>query len=292
MAEIENTKIIYRKALRLAELNKEFKLIRVNNTFQLESKYFGNSVSRKSAKMTPVELAFIKKVKKHILDTEVYTKFTEKYYRPTDIRYISASKRKAGTTVEDVIEIDIDEAYWKTAYILGAINEEIYNLGSKDNAEISKTTRLIALGSLAKKIDEYEYVGSRLVKHNQIRSELTENIWYSICKTVSDAMWAAKKAAQKDFCLFWVDGIYVKNNASTVKKITQIFESYGYNVKTKDRLQIEYNEMTAVVKNLVNQNARPFYLPKKESKKRYFTDTELKQACFKYMKHDAIKNDE
>ena len=181
MAEVESTEIIYRKALRLAKLNEEFKLIKVNNTFQLESAYFGKSISKRSTRISPVELGFIKKVKNYVMNNHIYINFTTNFYSPTDIRYINVKKRPSGTVIDDVIEIDIDEAYWKTAFILGVINEEIYKQGSKQNKDISKSTRLIALGSLAKKIDEYIYKGNKMIKHQQIRSELTENIWYSIC---------------------------------------------------------------------------------------------------------------
>jgi hypothetical protein len=291
MAEIESTEIIYRKALRLAKLNETFKLIKINNTFQLESSYFGNSISKRSARMKPNELAFIKKVKHHIMKNEIYTKFVDRYYRPNDIRYISVKKCDPGTIIENVVEIDIDQAYWQTAFSLGVINQEIYDSGSKGNVDISKTTRLIALGSLAKKVDEYHYIGNRVVKHKQIRSELTENIWYSICKTVSDAMWQARKIAKNDFYLFWVDGIYIRNNPRTIEKITNLFETYGYKVKIKESLKIEYTEMTAIVTNPSTGKSRPFFLPKKEVKRRHFTDQELKEACFQYMKHDAVKED-
>jgi hypothetical protein len=40
--QIESTKTIYKKALHLSKLNKEYQLVKVNNTFSLKSEYFGN----------------------------------------------------------------------------------------------------------------------------------------------------------------------------------------------------------------------------------------------------------
>lgn len=291
MAEIEKSEVIYKKALRLAKLDKEFKLIKVNNTFHLESEYFGNSTSRRSTKMNPSELGFIKRVKNYVVKNEIYLNFVENFYNPKDIRYISISRKKPASIYENIIEIDIDEAYWKTSHILGVINDAIYHEGSKSGGTMKKNTRLVALGSLAKKIDIYWYKGNSMVKRTQERSVLTENIWYSLCKTISDLMWEAKKIAGNDFFLYWVDGIYIRNKPEKVEAITELFKKHGYQVKYKTDLRIEYTEKTAIIHNEISGSERPFFIPNNSNYRTYFPDMQLKETCFKYMKYGAVTED-
>jgi hypothetical protein len=227
----------------------------------------------------------------NILEIEIYLKFAETFYTPEKIRYIHILNKQKEKVFDNIIEIDVNEAYWKTAKILGVIDDNLYNAGSKENSKISKKTRLIALGSLAKKTDVYHFKGSRIVKHEVIRSYLTENVWYSICKTLSDAMWEARKIAGNDFFLFWVDGIYIKNNPEKAKAIKEHFESLGYDVKFKENLSIHYSEKAAIVTNKKNGAQRPFYLPKDRSTKKFYPDRNLKEICLKYIKYQATENE-
>jgi hypothetical protein len=227
----ENANIIQKKALYLSQIGEEFKLIRINNNFKLESTYFGNSSSKPMSSLEPTELGFVKRVKNHVKKHRVHEKFIDNFYYPSDINYVSTKNYEPGTKISNVIEIDIDEAYWKTAFNLGVIDDELYNEGSKANQNLSKIARLIALGSLAKQEDVYYFKGMRLMKEETKRSELTENIWYSICKKVSDVMSEAEKIANDNFLMFWVDGIYIKNEPDTVDKIKSLFTDNGYNVQ-------------------------------------------------------------
>ena len=218
----------------------------------------------------------------------IYENFVNKLYYPEDINYVATKKRPEHTEIEDVIEIDIDQAYWQTAYLLGVVPENLYKEGSKEVGKISKIGRLICLGSLAKKEVVYHFKGKRLLKQETIRSVLTENIWYSICKRVADLMVEAKKIAGNDFMLYWVDGIYIKNDPEKVKLIVEMFKKNNYDIKTKDNLTVRYTEDKILVSAPDEKKPRPFFMQKKDKKRSYFTDEQLKETALEFSKVTAI----
>jgi len=288
MAKVESSKVIHEKALYLSQIGEEFTLTRINSNYKLESDYFSNSHSQKNTKIPPVELGFIRRVKNYVKSNRVAEKFATTYYYPDDVMYVSVDKKQPGTMIDDIVEIDIDEAYWRTAFLLGVISEKIYIEGSKQTGKISKLGRLIALGSLAKKQDVYKFKGNRLLKHEVKRSRLTENIWYSICKRVGDLMYEAKTIAGSDFLLYWVDGIYVKNNPETIQKIKDLFCQFQYDVKLKFNLSVEYVDGRAIVTDKKQNKSRPFFLSKKQSKISYFTDEQLQETALKFSRIGAM----
>ena len=288
MSKVESSKTIHEKSLYLNDLGEEFTLIKVNNTFKLKSEYFGDISSSRNKKIPPVELGFIKRVKNHVMKNEVYENFIEKLYYPNQIDYVSIKRRKCDTIIEDVIEIDIDEAYWRTAFLLNVIPEKLYIEGSKESKKISKIGRLICLGSLAKKEDRYTFKGSRLIKRETVRSVLTENIWYSICKRVSDLMLEAKKIAGNDFVLYWVDGIYIKNSPEIKEKIVAMFKVFDYDIKIKENLSIKYTDDQILITDKIKNTTRPFFIPKINKRKSYFTDENLKSIAIEFSKYGVM----
>jgi len=292
MRTIENSTTIHDKALYLHEIGEPFILKKINSTFTLECEYFGNSSSRPSQKLTGKELAFIKKIRKHINDNDIDLKFLDKNYFPNDIQYVLIDKKPKNSIYDNCIEIDIDQAYWITALKLGIITEEIFYEGSKEKGNISKLARLVSLGSLAKKTSVYYFDGKRLRKETE-RSEQTENIWYSICKRLSDAMLEASKVANDDFFLFWVDGIYVKNNTDTVKNVIDVFKKYGYNIKTRENLKITYDDERVYVEDEIapdnsKKKVRPFFMKKDNQEINYYTDKELRNIALQYSKYGVV----
>lgn len=204
--------------------------------YQLSSDLFNESSFQKT-ELTHTDLQFVKKVKKHILSNGIHLKFLDQYF-PSDIAYMDANPFLIHQSFDNVIELDINEAYWKTAYILGVINEEIYEEGKK--GILGKYTRLVALGSLAKKKIRYIYDDDGYSKKEEIRSELTENVWYTICKRVSDLMQTAKIILGDDYLFYWVDGIYFINTPENLKKMKQFFIDNGYTSKEEETHKIGF----------------------------------------------------
>jgi len=291
MNYIEKSSTIYKKALYLQQIGEPFTLKRINNKFRLTSEYFGDSSSQANRKIPSKELGFIRRVRNYIMKNEVYANFIDNLYYPSDIKYVDVSRKKPNSEFLDCVEIDIDEAYWKTAYSLGVISKSLYREGSKENGKISKLCRLISLGSLAKKEYSYFFNGKQLRKTTE-RSVLTENIWYSICKRISDVMHEAKLIAGENFLLYWVDGIYVKNDPIVIEKIMDCFSSYGYEVKTIRGLHVLYDSEKVIVEstseNSNELSKRPFFISKKHPPVSYFTDEQLRDTALKYSQYGVM----
>lgn len=287
MGKVQSSKTIIQKALYLQKLEEEFTLIKINNSFKLESSYFGSLSSSGNRNIPPAELGFIKRVRNHIMKEAIYENFIEKLYYPKDIQYVAVNYREVGTEIHNLIEIDIDEAYFKTAKILNVIDDKIYQEGRKESGKISKLGRLIALGTLARKEDRYHFKGRQLRKET-VRSTLTENIWYSICKRVSDVMYEAKKIAGDEFILYWVDGIYVVNDPEKVKLIIELFKSFGYDVKIKSNLSVKYTSDQILVTDNNEKVTRPFFIPKQNQNKQYYTDERLKEIALEFSEYGIL----
>jgi len=233
-------KVLLDKAKFLAQNNEDYTIKVVNGNYELISDLFNHKTINKTSYSAP-ELQFIKSVKHYIKKNEIYLlpQF-EKQYFPEDVHYIKVAKVPIGKKYDNVYEVDIDEAYWKTAHLLGVIDDKIYKRGQKGN--ISKQARLTALGSLAKKVYLYQFKGDKLQKVNTETDPLLQNLWFTICKRVSDVMNECILAIKKDFIFYWVDGIYMEGGIKSVGIAEEIFTNYGYNVKFKKIKQIYFHE--------------------------------------------------
>lgn len=288
MTKVQSSATIIKKALHLKRLGEDFTLSKINNSFRLKSAYFGELTSSSERKIPAIELGYIRRVRNYIMKNYIYENFITNLYYPKDIHYVSVNKLPPETIIEDVIEIDINEAYHRTAFLLNVISKELYEEGSKETGKISKLGRLIAHGSLAKKEDQYRFEGGRLRKET-VRSVLTENIWYSICKRVSDLMQEAKELAGEDFILYWVDGIYVRNKPELVKKIIDLFATFDYDIKTLDNLTVKYTDDQIFVTDNNKETTRPFFIPKTTVKKPHFSDKQLREVTLEYSKYGVIE---
>lgn len=219
--------------------DKEFELISVHGNYTFKSEHIYARTYQVNNSITPKEVGFVNKVKGYIRKNDIALRFKTDYF-DKDVLYMEADPGLVGKTFDNVVEIDIDQAYWETAYQLGVISEDLYSIGSSD--EISKRGRMVCLGSLAKKVNHYSFKGKQLIKQDIERSEETENIWFTICKRVSDVMLEITEKIGPDYIFFWVDGIYVQNNPESIEKAQTIIAEYGYNSKVKPIFKIDCQE--------------------------------------------------
>lgn len=198
---------------------------------------------------------FVKKVKKYAIDNEVALKFLSYDYRDLDIQYIKIKdKVKEGDVFEDVCCLDIKNAYWQTAVLMGVISNELYEEGlSKD-----KVTRLASLGSLAKRKDVFKFDGETYKLVETIRSVETENIWFGICKRVSDIMQELVALLGDDFVFYWVDGIYFKRSDENIKKINDFLDNCSYECKFEDVSKIEFFKDQFKVYSKLGRSSKSF----------------------------------
>lgn len=263
----------------MAKRGEEWQLRSVNSNYELITpSQTLRHLKRKD--LTPRELGFIRRVKNYVIKNEIHCKFTE-IYMPSDVKYVWVNRQEPNTVMDDVLEIDIDEAYWQTAYLLGVIPEGLYNEGRKENGQISKVARLVALGSLAKKTSLYEFKGNKIVKRKVERMELTENVWYTICKRVSDVMGEAMMAAGKDFLFYWVDGIYMRNTPEAMSRVAKVFTDWGYQWKVRPIQKIEFEVKGFKVYDIGVSEPRPFFYPRKRKRTDHGLDEEynLHELC-------------
>lgn len=224
----------------LMEMGETFTIEVVNGNYALISKLF-NQRTFKKGEYTTDELKFIRDVRRYIIKDEIYLKpqFQENQVFAEDVHYVSVATVPEGHTFVNVCEVDIDQAYWETAYQLEIIDEKLYHRGSKGS--ISKKARLTALGSLAKKKYRYHYTGDKY--EQEVDSEpLLENLWFTICKRVSDVMHEVIDNLGKDFIFYWVDGIYMMYTSENVSTAMDIFMKHGYNSKFKKINQIHFHD--------------------------------------------------
>jgi hypothetical protein len=274
-----SVKLLKDKCNFLYQTGQPFVLVKTGGSYKLDSGMFKQNAV--TGGFTPDDLIFIRRVKKYIIDNDIPDKFVDVDYLDSKIDYIDVGVYESGVVLEDLLEIDINGAYWETAYILGVISKAIYERGK----EVDKKVRLASLGSLAKKKDVWIYDGKKM-KRDVIRSYQTENIWFAICKRVSDVMQEAVKLIGSEFVFYWVDGIYIRNDKSLLGSLISLFASYGYETKVKSIHSVKFKETSFDVYGVKEGDHREFFYPvkgKRNTIKDYNEDRRLKQLASKIL---------
>lgn len=144
------------------------------------------------------------------------------------INYIKVNNFKSGVYKKDIYEIDLNAAYWRLAYKYGYITKDIYykGLNLNDKGElikpvynsygnisnyVSKMSRLIALGNLAKSKTIFKYDGEKYHAPEKEYSTLTENVFFKVSSETDAIMKILSIIAGKDYLFYWVDAIFVKS---------------------------------------------------------------------------------
>lgn len=230
-----------------------FKYVRSGNSFELYSAVWNCKSFRKD--FTAEDLQFIKKVKRQAKNPDIIIKYIDKDYQANSIEYIKVNPNiKVGDRFDNVICVDINSAYWVSAFQLGIIDEPTYQKGKK----INKIVRLASLGSLAKKTETFEFDGEKMVKKSVERSYETENLWYAICDKVGSLMSKLSKEIGDDFITYWVDGIYFVNTPENFQKITETFKEEGYACKIEQVSNIIFNESDFVITGATEVDKKVF----------------------------------
>jgi len=279
-----SNKVLMDKAKYLSEKGDEYVIKVINGNYELISDLFKHRTFSKSD-YKPRDLNFIKSIKSHILKSEIHlSKPFEKQYFANDVHYIRVAKVPLGLVFENAYEIDLDEAYWKTAHLLGIITDELYVRGQKGN--ISKQVRLTALGSLAKKVYYYQFKGKSLRNIKSESEPLLENIWFTICKRVADVMNECIKVLGEEFIFYWVDGIYVQGKDENLHTCLKIFSDYGYNIKYKKIKQIYFHDKGFTCNDygtVIREFNYPHYTEEQEKNFTYGESIKLKNLAQKIL---------
>lgn len=247
----QRIKILKDKCSYLYRTGQPFTLVKSGSTYELMSRLWNEKAWRQGFKMN--ELSFIQAVKNYVNKEEIALKFIDIDYQAKPIDYIRVNKHKSGDVVTDLVYIDINSAYWETARILSVIDEKLYLRG----LEVDKTVRLAALGSLARQKHVWEFNGKRFIK-KEPEGLPTDNIWFAICRRVSDVMVRISKKLGNNFVFYWVDGIYVKDDGKSVSYVIEEFIKEGYTSKFCKIPYVKFNDMGFTVQGMVNSDVKEF----------------------------------
>lgn len=259
-----------------------FTLVKSGNTYQIKSALWNDKAFYSA--FSQDEVAFIRSVKNYVLKNHIADLILETDYKALKIDYIRVNNYKEGDMVENLIEIDVNAAYWQTAYNMGFISAAIYKKG----LEVNKIARLASLGSLAKVTEEWVFDGEKMELKPPVSSYATENIWFAICKRVSDIMNKAVAAAGKGFVFYWVDGIYVKNDTETISKVIQYFSSIGYEVKMSPVANIKFRSDGFDVQGAIQGDVKNFCYPIAKTKNRNIVSRLIEHQRLSVIAHELL----
>jgi hypothetical protein len=209
-------------SLKLA--NEKFELKKTNSTTTLNYEGTSYKESKNGGLIKKNELFFIQKVLKYVSENCTGVSIDR-----SKITYIKQGNLKNGYKYsKDIYEIDLNGAYWNSAYKKKYISKEIYLQGLK----VSKVCRLVALGNLAKCTNVFEFNGNEYIHKGIIRSETTEGVFFDCSTECDNIMKMLKVIANENFYFYWVDAIIFKTE-KTKYEICEYLDSINVPYKIK-----------------------------------------------------------
>ena len=165
---------------------------------------------------------FVGSIKKHFKSSKLPERISDE--RPFYEYFVPISTY---TELTDVCEVDINGAYWESAYELGYITKDLY----KSAESVSKKARLIALGVLGKKtavsVFEPPYSEIETTEHYERERVFWDNIVWNLGETIRDVTSRYKP----HIFGIWFDAIFcTKSSANNIRRYLQ---RRGYETKIK-----------------------------------------------------------
>lgn len=206
----------------MAGIKRQINSLKINNeSFDLlkttfTTKLIWNEIEFKENKngfIPKNELFFINMVKQHVLKNSAGV-----YCNRSKIKYVKEGKiKKSVNYTKDLYEIDLNSAYWNFAFKSNFIDEKLYLRGRK----VSKMTRLVSLGNLAKRTQVLNFDGKEYKLVETLKSPETEGVFFSVSLQTDETMRMLETIADTCFLFYWVDAIFFQGK----KKKTEI-ENY------------------------------------------------------------------
>jgi hypothetical protein len=134
----------------------------------------------------------------------------------------------------NVIGLDIDNAYWSVAKLKGYITKKTYDKGLEQKDGM-KSIRLSCLSTLGKSrvYNVYEdgiYIGDEKVKEDTELQDIYNDVRFS----TYGVMLEISELLGEDFCCWKTDCIFFKDTIENRDKAKTIIESYGLNCKIEN----------------------------------------------------------
>jgi len=105
----------------------------------------------------------------------------------------------------DVMEFDINKAYYFAAYNLGFISKSFF----EKYINLEKSIRLKLIGSIATQKYTYKYKKGLLIDFELETDPELRKVWFMIVNEVNNALFHFSERVGKSFLFYWVDGIYI-----------------------------------------------------------------------------------
>tara|TARA_B100001057_G_scaffold128911_1_gene127979 strand:+ start:5209 stop:6030 length:822 start_codon:yes stop_codon:yes gene_type:complete len=152
--------------------------------------------------------------------------------------------KEASLSGEEVIAIDLNACYWKTAFNLGFISSELFIKGWEKRKK-SKLGLVASIGSLNKRSYEEQYIFGKSKGLNKIEKDDDLRPYYwAIINEVNKIMTETIEKLQKpDFFMWLTDCVYVRKSSKLIAE--EYFNSIGYDYK------ISSAQITKVERNRV-----------------------------------------
>lgn len=176
-----------------------------------------------SEKIDTKYLNFIKSVKSEVCDNA--ERLNIKHYTPTYFKFNLNTNKKH--TIRNAVEVDINGAYWQTAFNFGLITEQTYLQG----LEMPKNIRLMAFGSAATLKDVFIFDGENYTDSFNEFNQYGRNAFFYVANYVSTVMIDILEMIPGVFSLFWVDAIFVHSMYQDI--VVRRLENEGYKCKIK-----------------------------------------------------------
>ena len=125
------------------------------------------------------------------------------------------------------IGIDIDNAYWRIAYLKDYISEKTYFRGIEQKKEL-KAVRLSALSSLGRARTYEVYIKGEYA-HDEVHPKdlRLQNIYNDIRFSTFGVMYECSQILGNDFCSWKTDCINFKDTKDNRKKVIDTLEAYN-----------------------------------------------------------------
>lgn len=243
----------------LIQFNIPFKCLKTSMTIKINSVYGDDEFIDRNKNSLPLgEMWFIKKVKDYCLGLNlVFNTDREK------IKYIHMPRFKRAQVFTNLMEVDLNSAYWNFAFREKIISEEIYKIGTEgyinpkgERKFISKKTRLAALGALAKNTFCWSFTGTEWKSDGVIQAEKAD-YFFRCCELTGEIMNDLRFICENDFLLFWVDAIFFKENS--LKDVTQYLE-----IKDLEFKQYKIDAVVFEFDRLIVYSQERYYIEKDE----------------------------
>jgi hypothetical protein len=128
-----------------------------------------------------------------------------------------------------IVGVDINQCYWRTAYLLGFISEGLYERGLKT---CKKMGLLVAIGCLNKRPIVKQYVDGemRTMNHDADYYEKYSPFYWAIINHTYEIMMEAYNLFPEDFVMYITDCLFIEMKQKESAK--KFFNSYGYECKS------------------------------------------------------------